>query len=198
MTYFIILNSCNSLNWEQWGSFMLSEKSLPFFMQKKNPFRKMVLGHFNRNTYTPTLFCRYPISQSCGSSAVHKIMQISVTSHISNGKNVIPLTLSVAWLLAANGLARVFHEFLFFWYSQTWNSLEFTQNVAENKKHPVNSGSAAWNILMMIIIEIKGECSDWIELTGSLVTQSVFVVGLIRKASQHAQNDERLDVLGQP
>ena len=36
--------------------------------------------HFIRNTFTHTYLCDYLISQSCGSSAKHKIVQIRVRS----------------------------------------------------------------------------------------------------------------------
>ena len=46
------------------------------------------------------------------------------------------------------------------------NSLEFAENVAENKKHPVSSSSAGRNALLMRAV--GGEWPDWSKLTGRL------------------------------
>ena len=48
--------------------------------------------------------------------------------------------------------------------SRTQRSLEFAENGEKNKKHPVSSGPAGRNALL--VREIKGEGPDWSKLTG--------------------------------
>ena len=50
-------------------------------------------------------------------------------------------------------------------FFHTQQSLEFAENGAKNKKHPVSSSSAGKNALLMR--EVRGEGPDWSKLTGS-------------------------------
>lgn len=45
-------------------------------------------------------------------------------------------------------------------------SLKFTLNSAKKKKRLVSDSSVARNALLMR--EVRGECPDWLELTGSV------------------------------
>lgn len=47
--------------------------------------------HLIRNICTPAYSCNYPVSQSCGSSAMHKIMQINEVMNKVLGECILAL-----------------------------------------------------------------------------------------------------------
>ena len=126
--------------------------------------------HIHSLSHFITFSCDYLISQLCGSCAMNEAtgeeLQLMFSSTIIKMWSKWLWPWNYCWLQTVRCVSQ---KLLICWDFQAQQSLEVSENGAQNKEHPVSSSFAGRSVLLK---RVRGEGPDWSKLTRKVtVTQ---------------------------